>query len=211
LQTYPWLRPNSIVAKLVLNGRDPSNLKLHQVLNETVLNSRRKLNCTTGILDIFALLHFLCYSYNLKFSYKILQLNQAKIAWIKREMVALSNFGVLQFSFSSELMSCWKHSRLGADRFEQLFYLSWTFLTSSFQKSWSNRTAPIRELNFLEQLLSKELFDQASCFAQIRLEEISLKSLVPERELLEHFSSFGKSCSKKFSSRMGAVRSGQLF
>jgi hypothetical protein len=54
----------------------------------------------------------------------------------------------------------------------------------------------IRELNFFEQLLSKELFDQTSCFAQIRLEEISLKRSVPERELFEHFRSFGKSCSK---------------
>jgi hypothetical protein len=71
--------------------------------------------------------------------------------------------GVLQFSFCSELMSCWKHSRLGADRFEQIW-----------------------------------------------LEEISLKRSVPERDLFEHFSSFGKSCSKKFSSIQKNVRTAFL-
>jgi hypothetical protein len=87
------------------------------------------------------------------------------------------------------------------------------------------------ELNFFEQLLSKELLDQTSCFAQITLEEISLKQSVPKRELFEQFtsfgkncskssvhewklfdqiSSFGKSCSKKFSSGKRAVQNDQL-
>jgi hypothetical protein len=83
-------------------------------------------------------------------------------------------------------------------------------LNSSFQKKWSDRTAPIRELNFFEQLLSKELLDQTSCFVQITLEGISLKRSVFERELFEHFSSFEKNCSKKFSSGKRAVQNDQL-
>ncbi len=50
------MRLNSIVAKMVLGGRDPSNLELHEVLNEIVLNFRRKFNFTIEILGNFALM-----------------------------------------------------------------------------------------------------------------------------------------------------------
>ncbi len=55
-----WLNP--IAAKMMLEWRDPSNLKLHKVLNETVLSSRRKLNFTVEILSNFVLMKKLTFS-----------------------------------------------------------------------------------------------------------------------------------------------------
>jgi len=56
------MRLNSIVAKMILDWRDPSNLKLHKVLNETVLSSKRKFNFTVEILSNFVLIEKLTFS-----------------------------------------------------------------------------------------------------------------------------------------------------
>jgi len=50
------MRLNPIAAKMVLDWRDPSNLQLHKVFNETVLHFRRKVNFTIEILSNFALM-----------------------------------------------------------------------------------------------------------------------------------------------------------
>ncbi len=62
VHTPMWLNP--IVAKTMLDWRDPSNLKLHKVLNETVLSSRRKFNFTVEILSNFVLMPKLTLSAN---------------------------------------------------------------------------------------------------------------------------------------------------
>ncbi len=54
--------PNPIAAKMMLDWRDPSNLKLHKVLNKTVLSSRRKVNFTVEILSNFVLMKNLAFS-----------------------------------------------------------------------------------------------------------------------------------------------------
>jgi hypothetical protein len=55
-----WLNP--IAAKMMLDWRDPSNLKLHKVSNETVLSLRRKFNFTVEILSNFILMKKLTFS-----------------------------------------------------------------------------------------------------------------------------------------------------
>jgi len=51
-----------MAAKMMLDWRDPSNLKLHKVLNEIVLSSRRKFNFTVEILSNFVLMKKLAFS-----------------------------------------------------------------------------------------------------------------------------------------------------
>ncbi len=50
------MRPNRIVKKMVLDRRDPSNLKPQKVLNETVVNLRRKFYFLVDILGNFTLM-----------------------------------------------------------------------------------------------------------------------------------------------------------
>jgi len=53
--THISLRLNPIVVIIVLYGRERSNVKLHKVLNEIVLNLRGKFTFTVKILGNFAL------------------------------------------------------------------------------------------------------------------------------------------------------------